>query len=179
MARLSADEIAAIAAGQPVEQDWTVSVPQASGSSTFAAVRLHSDTGGPYRVTDAGQYTVEGYNVSMAEPGRLRSGMYRFTVDNGDGYLSSYSSTNVWYNTSGSYQADPIECRVAHRVRVRLLSGSWSEILYYVGLVDDVQYDETNGTATIQCRSISTFVLDELWTVDDGTDVDTGLNVVV
>lgn len=179
MARLTADQRAAIVAGQPVEQDWTVSTPRASGSSTFDDTTLHSDTGGPYRVIDAGQYTVEGYNVSMAEPGRLTSGLYRFTVDNGDGYLSPESTTNVWYNSSGTYQAMPVECKLTHRLRIKELDGTWTELLSYIGQVQDVQFNEAQGTAVVECKSLTAVALEAIWTDEDGVEQDTGLNVIV
>jgi hypothetical protein len=67
MSLLTAPQKAAIAAGAPTRQVWYIIRCTAAGSAPSSAVLLHDDVYPAYtRVTDAGQYTAEGYNQSIA-----------------------------------------------------------------------------------------------------------------
>jgi hypothetical protein len=177
--RLTQAQLDAIEAGQPTRQAWDIQTPASSGSGSFTATSIHDDDGGPFLVVDAGKYEVEGWNVSFASPGKMPTGLYRFTVDNGDSKFSPETTGNYWYDTGGTYQAMPIECRTAHSVKIKLLDGTWSEILYYVGEVLDVQYDDVKKTATIEARAMAAGFLEYKFTADDGTEEDTGANEVI
>lgn len=178
MGRLSADVVSALAAGSPVRQVWKIYKPRAAGSTTLDNVKIHDDIGGPAVVTDAGTYEVEGYNATMQNPGRLTSGLYSFTVDNSDAMFCSAASGNHWYNATGAYQADPVECFVSHNVQIHDGS-SWEDLVSYYGKVTDVQYDETGNTATVSAIAIAASALNELWSAEDAEDQDTGMDVML
>lgn len=178
MSILSPAEKIAITAGLPTRQTWSIYVPRSSGSSTFDAVTIHDDDGGPRCVQKAGRYVVEGFNVSMQRPGRLSTGLYRFVVDNSDSAFSPEAATNHWYNSTGSYQAYPVECHVEHKLYV-LAAGSWSTLVSYRGIVQDVQYDEHKREATIEARALAAVGLERKFTVDDAVEEDTGVNEVI
>lgn len=180
MGLLTADQAAAITAYAPrYRQTWIVWCPASSGGDLVANNTLHGDApGSPDRVVDAGRRVVEGYNVSMREPGRLTSGHYAITVDNSDGVLYPTTTNNIWYNTAG-YQADPIECDLEHRVYVQLLDGTWDQLdmVRYRGRVMDVTYDEDRQLATIESLSLAALALQETWQESDGFDWDIGVDV--
>lgn len=176
MGRLSADTIAAIAAGATTRQTFTIYAPASAGSATLASTLIHDDLAGPVRVIDAGQYEVEGYNVSMAEPGRLTSGLYSFAVDNSDNLFDIATGGNYWYNGTASYQADPVECFVQHVLKV-LVDGTWTDVLTYYGKVTDVDYDDSARTATISSIAIAATLLEQRWSESDAEEQDSGLDL--
>ena len=179
MGLLSTDEKAAIATLRPTyRQAFAISVPRASGSSTFDAGTIHDDMNGPYCVIDANSRDVEGYNQSLAVAGNLTSGMYRFAVGNSDGMFYPATAGNWFYNSTGSYQATPSECQFLHNVYVKMGS-SWSllNMVAYSGKIQSVEYDDNKMEAVIEVRSYAAEALEYVYTEDDGTDEDTGMNV--
>lgn len=178
MGRLSAGEIAAIAAGAPTRQVWQIVVPTASGAGiTGGEVHtVHDDASGPHLVTSSGDYTVSGYNVSMASRGRMSSGMYIFRVDNADGLFYPATSSNYWYNSGDTYQAQPVECYVKHYLYV-LVDGAWSELIEYIGRIRQIDYDDAENTATIEGYTEAVEFLSNPWTDEDGTEYTTGMEV--
>ena len=178
MGKLSSDTIAAIDAGAPARQYWNIYVPAAAGSATLASVKISDDLAGPYRVVDAGKYEVEGYNVSMAVPGKLTSGLYSFTVRNDDNLFDVATSGNFWYNGTASYQADPVECYVDHVLMV-LVDGTWTQVLSYYGKVVDVEYDDSRHTATIMSVALAASMLEQRWSESDAEEQDSGMDLVL
>jgi hypothetical protein len=176
--RLSSAIFSAIAAGSPVRQAWKIYKPRSAGGTSLDSVTIHDDIGGPSAVTDAGTYEVEGYNVTMQEPGRLTSGLYSFTADNSDAMFCSAASSNYWFNAVGDYQADPVECFVEHKLMIHDGS-SWVNLVEYYGKVNDVHYDETAKTATVSSVAVAALSLGELWSADDAEEQDTGMDLVL
>jgi len=153
MGLLTADQKTAIAAGAPVRQVFKLYGPTTSGGDPTVEYLLHDDDGGPLRVTNAGRRTVEAYNVSMKEPGRLGLSSYTIVCHNSDGYLSPYKEPlNAWqFETQPDppivRQAQPRECLLKHQVYV-LVAGAWSEItgVAYTGRILEPRFDVKAGT---------------------------------
>ena len=178
MGLLSANEKTAIQ-GEPVYRHiWKILVPQAAGSGTVQSNTIHDDVDGPICVTDPGEYAVEGVNQSLGVPGNMTSGMYRFEVANGDGLFYTATSGNWFYNTTGSYQADPIECDLQHIIYVKIADGSWSllEMLSYEGKIQDIEYNDNTRTAVIEAKAIAAVAMDYEWVNDDGIETETSMN---
>ncbi|RKZ11817.1 hypothetical protein DRQ53_15560 [bacterium] len=180
MGLLTAPQIAAIGNAPVYRQVWIIHVPRSSGSSTTDNVTIHDDDGGPDTVLDPNQYDVEGYNQSLAVPGNLTSGMYRFTVRNSDGKFNASvgSAGQYFYNTTGTYAAMPSECKLSHYSYVRV-AGSWSELTMsaHESVIQSVEYDDNKKTAVIEVKAASALALEYVFTEDDGTEEDTGMNV--
>ena len=178
MSNLTTAQKTAIASGAPFRQTFEIGTPRASGSSTFDYATVHDCASGPICVTNAGRRTVEAYNVSFAEPGRLSSGLYVFQASNADGKWYTQTTSNHWYNSTGTYQALPKECLVRHKVYV-LDSGSWSELscLAYVGRVIDCEYDDTADMAEISSEAVVLSALRVEFKEEDSNSTDTGMNV--
>lgn len=190
MGLLSAAQITAITAGARVRQVFKIYTPRASGSSTFDAVTIHDDdpSNPTRRCLKAGRREVTGYNISLAVPGKLEAGTYAPEFDNSDAYFCPEYATNVFYNSTGSYQADPQECDLEHKVYVwDAATPGWSELtmVAYRGRIEDVQYEQAGASglagasAVIVCKSLAALssVLDYCWTEDDGETIDTGTNI--
>ena len=182
MSVLTAPQKAAIAAGAPFRQMFTIKVPASSGSSSYTSNVIHNDVGGPYAVTNPGQRHVEAYNVSFKEPGRLAASQYTIEVQNSSGEFSPYASGHVWnpvWGGGGDYDADPRECLLLHQVYV-LVAGAWSEItgIAYTGRVVDIEFDDRNKTAEIITEGITADILRKMWLESHSDTQDTGFNVV-
>ena len=178
MSLLTTDQKTAIAAGAAIRQVFKLYLPHASGEAATHEVLLHDDAAGLLRVTNAGRRTVEAYNVSMAEPGRLGIASYTIECDNSDGLLSPYAAVTVW-DDSG-YLADPKECLLKHQVYV-LVAGAWSEItgVAYTGKVGEPRYDVVAKTCEITSEAMVKSQLEQAWSEEDGETFDTGLDIHV
>lgn len=190
MGLLTTAQSTAIAAGARMRQVWKIHVPRASGSTTFDAVTIHDDDSTTRRVTDPGSREVFGYNISFREEGKLEAGSYDIVVDNAGAYFCPEMTGNVFYNSTGSYQATPTECDLEHEVYVWDAAASpaaWSELTManYRGQILTVEYEDLAdpdgaiadmATISTQSRAVQS-ALDYRWTVDDGDDDDTGFNI--
>jgi len=152
MGLLTAPQKAAIADDPVYRQVWYIAVPVASGSPNFVLTAIHDDDGGPYCVIDPGNREMSAYNVTMKEPGKLSSGLYRVVLDNSDGEF--YPGGENWkyrdYDGNLIYQANNVECRIYHYVYVRV-DGAWSSLSFlgYVGRINQIDYDDDRKTATL------------------------------
>jgi hypothetical protein len=177
VSNLTTAQKTAIASGPRYKQVWTVYVPQTVGSTTYDALTLDDSVNGVGgihgRVIDAGQRIVEGYNQSLAEPGRLSNGLYRIVCDNSDNLMYSY----FWTSTT-PYVATPVECDLKHQVYV-WSAGAWSELtcVQYRGRIQSVEYDDDKETATVEAVALAMKVLEYVFTEDDGEEEDTGMDV--
>jgi len=177
MGLLTADQRLAIESGSVrYRQRWLIGRPASAGSDDFAWLMLHDDLTGPIRVTDPGERETEGYNQSLRNPGRMPTGLYRIAVANADGLMYTTTAGNVWLR--GAYQCDPLECRLAHVVYVRLADGTWSEMtmVSYIGRVVSVDYSDDRVDATITSRALVVDSLERQWLMTDGTLYDTGVD---
>lgn len=178
-----------VEAGARIRMVWTLQVPRESGGTTLDDVVIHDDdpTENDVRsVIDAGEREVWAYNVSLAEPGKLEVGQYQFVVANPDGLFYTATTGNYFYNSTGSYQADPQECFVNHQLYVRV-GGYWIEAsnLAYIGKIESIKYHDTGRadgvrplSATIITRNSGiSEILKYIFTEEDGDDVDTGINI--
>lgn len=183
MGLLTTAQKAAIVGEKPtVYQRVDIYIPQAAGNFGLNTddYLIHHDLLGPRLVEDFGRLVVEAYNQSMAKPGKLSAGHWSFTCDNSSGLFYPSATANCWYNSAASYQADPVECRLEHRVYVWTSAG-WSELtmLYYYGHVQGVTYDDNKKLATIEAKAMAALELERRWTEDDADTTDTGLDVVL
>ena len=163
---------------QPVQQKFTVYVPAAAGSSSFETNVIHHPSAGIECVVDAGSREISGYNVSFATPGQLSRGLYRFTVDNGDGNFYTPATGGLWYHNTGSYTAHPVECEVEHELQVwSPSSDAWLTLLTWRGHIINIEYNDADRTATIECIGIAAKFLDKTFEADDSDYTDTGETV--
>lgn len=181
MGQLTADQKTALSGERRViALRFDIYVPGAYGGTPSAGVNnmFHADRSAVYSVVDAGRVTVEGYNVSMADPGRLTSGHYAITVDNSTGLFYPTTASNWFYNASSSYQADPIGCWLSRNIYVRLADGTWSELamMQYTGQILSVTYDDDNERATIESEALVVGKLRRAWRETDGATYDTTKN---
>lgn len=191
MGLLTAAQITAIAAGARIRQVWKIHVPRASGSATFDATTIHDDDDtNTKRVTDPGSREVFGYNISFREEGKLEAGSYDIVVDNAGAYFCPEKSGNVFYNSTGSYQAVVTECDLEHKVYVWDAAASpaaWSELtmVNYRGQIMTIEYEDLatpsavigeHATISTQSRAVRE-ALEYVWTDDDGDDDDTGFDI--
>ena len=180
MSLLTTEQKAAIAAGAAIRQVFKLYGPTTDGGSPTVANLLHDDATSTLRVTNAGRRTVEAYNVSMAEPGRLGIASYTIECQNADGMMSPYATSTVWsFDIGGGYVrfADPKECLLKHQVYV-LVANAWSEItgVAYTGKVAEVRYNVAAGTCEVTSETYVANLLVREWTRDDGYQGDTGLD---
>lgn len=178
MGLLTADQKTAMASERPLYAlRVDIYVPASYGGTPTLGVNnlIHADRSGIYSVVDAGRVSVEGYNLSLAEPGRLTSGHYAITVDNSSGKFYPTTSGNWFYNSSASYQADPIACWLSRNFYIRLASGTWSELtmLQYIGKILTVTFDDDRQQATIETVGLTVDKLKRAWRETDGATYDT------
>lgn len=199
MGLLTSDQLAAIQGGARVRQVWTLLVPTSSDRTAFTETVIHDDDwSGDKCVIDAGKRRVSGYNVSLMEPGEMRTGDYSFEVANINGQFYQAGAGTLFVN--GAYLAKPQECRVRHQLYVDVghngephpdapsltVWSRWDEIeaVRYEGRIVDVRYSDTGGatgakpgTAVIETENadVSTVLLYR-WQETDGEDVDTGID---
>lgn len=183
MGLLTASQLSGLRSERPlIAQRWDIFIPDSSGSNPASGdvKTLHNDRANITRVVDAGRRVIEGYNVSMASPGRLTAGHYAITVANEDGLLYPSATGNFWYNDSTTYQADPIECHLVHSIYVYTSSG-WSELTMvgYEGKIEEVTFDDDRKQVTIESRALAAVELGYKWTEEDASTADTGLNVLL
>lgn len=181
MGLLSANEKAAIAGAPVYRQVWVISVPRASGSATFDNVTIHDDALGPYCVKDSGKLDLSAYNVSMQDPGRMASGLFRFEVDNSDGKFNASvgGAGQHFYNTTGTYAAMPSECKMSHYVYAKV-AGAWDQLamLSYGGMILSVEYDDNNQTAVIEAKCHVAVALDGAWEQGDGDETASSVDIL-
>lgn len=182
MALLTAAQKTAIANGNKWRHKFYVVIKHEAGGDLEDAITIHDDISPTLqRVIEGGlgKYVISGYNVALADPGQLSSGLYTIECDNSDGYFYTATAANAWfYDGSPDYQNDPVECGLSHAVYV--WDGSaWSEItpLYYSGRIIDCQFNDDKKTVTIQARAFAAEYLDYVWTEDDAIEEDTGMDV--
>ena len=183
MSLLTTEQKAAIAAGAAIRQVFKLYGPTTDGGSPTVANLLHDDATSTLRVTNAGRRTVEAYNVSMAEPGRLGIASYTIECQNADGMMSPYATSTVWsFDIGGGYVrfADPKECLLKHQVYV-LVAGAWSEItgVAYICRIVDARYNVVAKTCEITSDAMVKVQLEQSWNEEDGETFDTGLDIYV
>lgn len=184
MGLLTGTQYDAIADGRPLyRQRWLIGVPDGAGGDITWTV-VHDDLAGPHRVVDAGSRETMAYNLSLANPGRMPAGLYRFVVANGDGLFYPTTSANYWYESVADYQATPQECYVHHQVYVRVArtdnpAVDWSllEMCEYLGRVVEIEQDDVRQTMTITSVSAAVAFLNGTWSEADGHAIDTGMTV--
>ena len=178
MGLLTAAQLTAIEGTPLYRRGWRIHVPRAAGSATFDTVVIHDDDGPGSCVENAGSREVEATNQSLAEPGRLTRGLYRIAVSNEGGAFYTSSIGNHFYNTTGTYQADPVECRLQHQVYV-LAAGAWDELdmVAYTGLIQGVEYDDNQNSVTIEAVALAAVALEYKWSESDGVLTETGMDV--
>jgi hypothetical protein len=135
------------------------------------------------RILRAGSRKHEVWNPSPNVSNTPKAVRYSFTVDNSDGYFYDNTTTNVF--KPSTYQADPQECIITHRIYIGIRGNSglwtWSEVSHmaFQGQITDVDYtdgsdpegDATPVSATITCEQVGAWAaLRRNWTVDDATD---------
>lgn len=155
MANLSADQLAAFAAGQPVRQTWTIRTPVLADHSAYTTTviddGIFSTASTPARrVINAGKRKHEVWNKHPKDSANPKAVRYAIEVDNNDG-LFYQRSGSVW-NPLGIFDADPGECFLIHNISVLLLSGTWSAISHmdFVGQVISVSYEGGAGLNKVE-----------------------------
>lgn len=181
MSKLTEAQMAAMGDRPRYRHTWEILTPDSHQGNTpdladFDAQTIHDDDGGPYCVTDRGEIEVEGYNISLNNPGELSTGMYTIVADAGDDLFQYGNTAGYFYNVSASRAAYPQECLLRHRVYV-WASGSWSQIHQYLGRIQSAEVTSLRSaagtlkpaTVTITARAYAACLLDREWTKDDAT----------
>lgn len=150
MANLTGDQLAALTAGQPVRQTWTVRAPVLADHSAYTDTVIDDGIWSPNaapkrRVLKAGRRKFEVWNPHPKSTAAPKAVRYSIEVDNSDG-LFHRRSGSVW-NPFGLYDAAPAECFLLHNLSVLLLSGAWSAISHmaFIGQVINVAYEGSAG----------------------------------
>ena len=174
--------------GARTRQRWRIGVPISAGSGSYDWKALGDTDSGEYnkRVVDAGSRDVSAYNISFAEPGKMRVASYTFVCSNDDERLSPSGFNNIWSNDSPPYTAAPIECLVEHLFYL-WVAGAWGELtmLSYKGKIQNIEYDEIadqggirGAIATIDTEQVGiSDVFKRVWQDSDGDDNDTTVDI--
>ncbi len=163
-----------------VRQTYSVIVPVDAAYTGFQTKAIHTDGTRTISVIDHGVKVREGYNQTIAKPGSLNFGLYRFTVDNADGAFDRGAA--LWKHTTSSYQAEPSECKVYRFIAVAEIGTTSFNVIpgtVYTGKINRVEYKSVNigvpKTASIFCEPSELIKLTgRTWNEDDFDNVRIG-----
>ena len=132
MSNLTTAQLAALAAGQPVRQTWTILSPQNAGHSVYSAVVVDDGifSGGTTtanRVIKAGSRKHTVWNCHPQEASSPTALRYSFEAANHDGAF--HMRIGSFWNPYGLYDADVSECFLVHQIYILTLTGLWEEVL--------------------------------------------------
>ncbi len=182
MGLLTTEQITAIQNGTArVRQQWTLIHPISDILDQYTI--LH-DGITIKRVVDAGSREVEAYNQTLMEPGELRIKNYSFTLENGDGYLSTNRPGSIW---DQHRMLDPIETTIDHQFFM-IVDGVETELEFmrFHGSIITIDYKSTgtsknqtvNAVARIVCNNtVISKMMQRTWSSSDGTETDLNYQV--
>ena len=155
-----------------VDHVYLLSIPEDSAGTGYGSATIHNLSTGNDNVIDHGVMVREGYNRSIATPGNLRFGEYKFQLANHDGLFNPDS--DIWIHGTTGYVAEAHECLLTRWTSVRVPGSAFQLVpgTLYKGKVDRVEYINKNfnkfKSATFFCTPISLEKLTEkTWGEDD------------